>query len=115
MGNSEVDHVNIGTGRVVYQANTRINDPVMNREAEYEAAVEAVEENYARGETDEFVKPTLVTDRPALRDGDAVVFFNFWADGVRQLHLKRERRWFLIAIPFLFSLTVITENFVNSS
>ncbi|MCL2872794.1 MAG: 2,3-bisphosphoglycerate-independent phosphoglycerate mutase [Betaproteobacteria bacterium] len=44
---------------------------------------------YARGETDEFVKPTLVrvkSDAPqGMRDGDVVVFLNFRADRARQL------------------------------
>ncbi|MFC6772308.1 2,3-bisphosphoglycerate-independent phosphoglycerate mutase, partial [Halorubrum pallidum] len=43
------------------------------------------EEAHARGETDEFIEPTLVEGEPALADGDAVVFFNFRADRARQL------------------------------
>jgi 2,3-bisphosphoglycerate-independent phosphoglycerate mutase len=51
---------------------------------------QAVEEAYARGETDEFVKPTVVVDgtgepRARVRDGDAIVFFNFRADRAREL------------------------------
>jgi len=48
-------------------------------------AVSAVEAAYARGEGDEFVQPTVVTDGEPLRDGDAVIFFNFRADRARQL------------------------------
>jgi len=42
---------------------------------------------YARGETDEFVKPTSLPGGAAntIRDGDAVVFMNFRADRARQL------------------------------
>ena len=44
---------------------------------------------YARGESDEFVQPTAITDdagRPTtMRDGDVVVFMNFRADRARQL------------------------------
>lgn len=45
---------------------------------------------YARGETDEFIHPTVITGpdgRPVgeIRDGDAVIFFNFRADRARQL------------------------------
>ena len=52
--------------------------------------VAAVERAYARGVGDEFIEPCVITtddDRPAglLRDGDAVVFFNFRADRARQL------------------------------
>jgi 2,3-bisphosphoglycerate-independent phosphoglycerate mutase len=44
---------------------------------------------YARGENDEFVKPTVIRDRegrPAtMADGDVVVFMNFRADRARQM------------------------------
>src|SRR5205823_10011241 len=45
----------------------------------------AVRSAYERGETDEFVKPTLVGDEGRIRDGDAVLFFNFRPDRARQL------------------------------
>ncbi|MEE2674057.1 MAG: 2,3-bisphosphoglycerate-independent phosphoglycerate mutase [Myxococcota bacterium] len=48
-------------------------------------AVSAVEAAYARGESDEFVKPTTIEGGPALQDGDAVFFFNFRADRAREL------------------------------
>ena len=62
-------------------------DAIVSREAPHEAdsAVAAAREAHARGETDEFVEPTLVADEPALADGDAVIFFNFRADRARQL------------------------------
>jgi 2,3-bisphosphoglycerate-independent phosphoglycerate mutase len=52
--------------------------------------VAAVEQSYANGETDEFVKPIVVLDSrgqplPRISDGDAVVFFNFRADRAREL------------------------------
>jgi 2,3-bisphosphoglycerate-independent phosphoglycerate mutase len=46
---------------------------------------EAVRAAYKRGETDEFIKPTLVGDEGRIRDGDAVLFFNFRPDRARQL------------------------------
>lgn len=54
------------------------------------SASEAVEAAYQRGETDEFIQPTVITaDDGAplgeIHDGDAVVFFNFRADRARQL------------------------------
>ncbi len=51
------------------------------------SALGAVQAGYARGETDEFVLPTVVgpTDRGRVRDGDAVFFCNFRADRARQL------------------------------
>ena len=62
-------------------------DAVVNREARYESdsAVAAVEASYERGETDEFVEPTLISGGPALTDGDSVIAFNFRADRTRQL------------------------------
>jgi 2,3-bisphosphoglycerate-independent phosphoglycerate mutase len=48
-------------------------------------AVDALHAAYARGETDEFVKATLVGEPAPMRDGDAVVFMNFRADRARQL------------------------------
>jgi 2,3-bisphosphoglycerate-independent phosphoglycerate mutase len=51
--------------------------------------VRAVEDAYQRGETDEFVKPIVLTRDNAfiatLRKGDAVLCFNFRADRMRQL------------------------------
>ena len=53
------------------------------------SAEEAVEAAYARGETDEFIQPTVLMDNEEpvgpIRDGDAVVFFNFRAGRARQL------------------------------
>ncbi|WP_255148737.1 2,3-bisphosphoglycerate-independent phosphoglycerate mutase [Halorarius halobius] len=65
----------------------RAFDAIVNREADHAApdAVAAVESSYERGDTDEFVEPTLVDGGPALADGDSVVFVNFRADRARQL------------------------------
>jgi len=55
--------------------------------AEYRAAnaVEGLRAAYARGETDEFVKATVIGSEARMGDGDAVVFMNFRADRARQL------------------------------
>jgi 2,3-bisphosphoglycerate-independent phosphoglycerate mutase len=55
--------------------------------AEYRAAdgLAALEAAYVRGENDEFVKPTVIEGAQPMRDGDAVVFFNFRADRARQI------------------------------
>jgi 2,3-bisphosphoglycerate-independent phosphoglycerate mutase len=65
----------------------RAYDAIVDREAEHaaESAVAAVEASYERDDTDEFVEPTLIEGRPALRGGDAALFFNFRADRARQL------------------------------
>ncbi len=53
------------------------------------SAVEAMESAYARGESDEFVQPTVLIEggEPIgrLRAGDALVHFNFRADRAREL------------------------------
>ncbi len=53
------------------------------------SAREAVESAYARGETDEFIQPTVIESDGGpvgpIRDGDSVVFFNFRADRARQI------------------------------
>jgi len=48
-------------------------------------ALGALHEAYARGETDEFVAPTVIAGSTPMRDGDAMVFMNFRADRARQL------------------------------
>ena len=50
----------------------------------------AVKRSYERGVTDEFVEPVVMTREDGspvatIRDGDAVIFFNFRADRARQL------------------------------
>jgi 2,3-bisphosphoglycerate-independent phosphoglycerate mutase len=49
-------------------------------------ALDAVLAGYERGENDEFVTPTLVSGVDGrVRDGDAIIHFNFRADRARQL------------------------------
>jgi 2,3-bisphosphoglycerate-independent phosphoglycerate mutase len=48
-------------------------------------ALSATESAYARGETDEFVEPTVITGTPRIADGDPCLFFNFRADRAREL------------------------------
>jgi 2,3-bisphosphoglycerate-independent phosphoglycerate mutase len=50
-----------------------------------DGAVEAVERSYERGETDEFISPTVIGDYDGAADGDAVLHFNFRPDRARQL------------------------------
>ena len=53
--------------------------------------LDALHQAYARGESDEFVQPTVIvepdvdTEPGTLEDGDAVIFMNFRADRARQL------------------------------
>jgi len=70
-----------------WERTRRAYEAIVNHEAEHTAAtgIEAVERARERGETDEFVVPTLIEGELALEDGDAAVTFNFRADRMRQL------------------------------
>jgi 2,3-bisphosphoglycerate-independent phosphoglycerate mutase len=49
---------------------------------------EAVAQGYERGETDEFIQPTVIADgseAAVVRSGDAVLMFNFRPDRMRQI------------------------------
>ena len=52
-------------------------------------ALSGLEQAYARGESDEFVKPTAIVPdgKPAvsMQDGDAIIFMNFRADRAREI------------------------------
>jgi 2,3-bisphosphoglycerate-independent phosphoglycerate mutase len=49
------------------------------------SAAEAIEASYERGETDEFVKPTVIGDYDGAAAGDVAIFINFRPDRARQL------------------------------
>lgn len=49
------------------------------------SAAEAIEASYERGETDEFVKPTVIGDYDGAADGDVAIFVNFRPDRARQM------------------------------
>ena len=46
---------------------------------------QAVKDAYGRGETDEFIEPTLVGEEARIRPGDSVICFNFRPDRMREL------------------------------
>jgi 2,3-bisphosphoglycerate-independent phosphoglycerate mutase len=70
-----------------WERTQRAYDLLANAKAEHRTgnAGFAVGEAYARGETDEFVVPTIVGEARPIEDGDAFVFFNFRPDRARQL------------------------------
>ncbi len=49
------------------------------------SALEVVAASYAEKISDEFVEPTLLDSKGAIRDGDSVVFFNYRSDRAREL------------------------------
>ncbi|HET6221569.1 MAG TPA: 2,3-bisphosphoglycerate-independent phosphoglycerate mutase [Dongiaceae bacterium] len=48
-------------------------------------ALTAIDAGYVCGETDEFIKPTVVGDYRGMADGDGVLMANFRADRVREI------------------------------
>jgi 2,3-bisphosphoglycerate-independent phosphoglycerate mutase len=62
-------------------------DAIVHGEAEHRAATAdaAIAEAYARGETDEFVAPTVVGEASPIHAGGVIVHANFRADRARQL------------------------------
>jgi 2,3-bisphosphoglycerate-independent phosphoglycerate mutase len=66
-------------------------DLVCNSEADFQAdnPLQALDLAYARGENDEFVKPTAIRSELQtaikINDGDTVIFMNFRADRAREL------------------------------
>jgi 2,3-bisphosphoglycerate-independent phosphoglycerate mutase len=47
--------------------------------------ITAIKQAYEGGETDEFVKPRVITGAPLIRDGDSIFCFNYRADRMRQI------------------------------
>ncbi len=54
---------------------------------EYKAqnARQAVEESYKRGDTDEFIRPTIIGNYQGMKPDDSVIYFNFRQDRTIQL------------------------------
>jgi 2,3-bisphosphoglycerate-independent phosphoglycerate mutase len=53
--------------------------------AQADSPAAAIEAGLARGETDEFVTPTVIGDYAGARDGDGLFFVNFRADRAREI------------------------------
>jgi 2,3-bisphosphoglycerate-independent phosphoglycerate mutase len=62
-------------------------DLLVHGKAEHHAdsAEQAAKDAYEREETDEFIEPTKVGDEACIREGDAVLGFNFRPDRMRQI------------------------------
>lgn len=50
-----------------------------------DSVVEAITHAYQRGESDEFISPTVIRPYTGMHDGDAIVFYNLRSDRARQL------------------------------
>jgi 2,3-bisphosphoglycerate-independent phosphoglycerate mutase len=70
-----------------WERTQRAYDMLVHALAPYRAdgGEQAVQDAYRRGETDEFIEPTLVGDEAAIRPGDSVIAFNFRPDRMREI------------------------------
>jgi 2,3-bisphosphoglycerate-independent phosphoglycerate mutase len=70
-----------------WERTQRAYDMLVHGRAPYHAhsGEQAVRDAYERGETDEFIEPTLVGEQARIRAGDSVVCFNFRPDRMRQI------------------------------
>jgi 2,3-bisphosphoglycerate-independent phosphoglycerate mutase len=73
------DRVKLAFDAMMFGVGTKVTDPV-----------EGITAAYARGETDEFVKPLVVVDGAGtpvapIKAGDGILCFNFRADRMRQM------------------------------
>jgi 2,3-bisphosphoglycerate-independent phosphoglycerate mutase len=70
-----------------WERTQRAYDMLVHGRAPFRAASgeQAVRDAYERGETDEFIAPTLVGAEAQIRPGDSVLCFNFRPDRMRQI------------------------------
>jgi 2,3-bisphosphoglycerate-independent phosphoglycerate mutase len=87
---------------------TKLASSALADTAEFKASSfqEAVTDAYGRSETDEFIKPIIITDAsgapyPRIRENDSVIFFNFRIDRTRQL-----TKALMTTIPHLYFVSM---------
>jgi 2,3-bisphosphoglycerate-independent phosphoglycerate mutase len=70
-----------------FERTQRAYDLLVHAQAPYHADTgeQAVKQAYERGETDEFIEPTLVDGEARIHPSDSVIAFNFRPDRMRQL------------------------------
>ena len=70
-----------------WERTQRAYDMLVHGQAPHRApsGEQAVQDAYRRGETDEFIEPTLVGAEARIRPGDSVIAFNFRPDRMRQI------------------------------
>ena len=88
-------------------------EAIAHARAEFDAptAEAALAAAYARGEDDEFVKPTTIAGGLPVRNGDACILFNFRPDRARQLTVAFNRAGYE---DFIFAtMTKYDETFPN--
>jgi len=68
------DRTKLAYDAMVNGVGVQVSDPVT-----------AIRQAYAAGETDEFVKPRVISGAPLIKGGDGVFCFNYRADRMRQI------------------------------
>ncbi len=67
----------------------KVHDAMTGEGNKAENTLSAVENAYSRGETDEFVTPTVITKNgkpiAQIKDNDSIIFFNFRSDRAREI------------------------------
>jgi len=67
------------------------------------SAEEAVKQAYGKGETDEFISPTVIDKQGGIKNNDVVVFFNLRTDRARQIVqtiLKKRKTHFVCLVEY---------------
>jgi len=68
------DRTKLAYDAMVNGIGAKVSDPIT-----------AIQQAYAAGETDEFVKPRVIEGAPLIKEGDGVFCFNYRADRMRQI------------------------------
>lgn len=68
-----------------YDRTKKAYDAIVGKGPRAQYAVSPIEQSYASGLEDEFVTPATVNPDACVKDGDAVIFFNFREDSIQQL------------------------------
>ncbi len=64
----------------------RAHDAMLDARApRFADPIAAIEAGYAQGKFDEFIPPAVIGDYAGMKDGDAILCFNFRADRVREI------------------------------
>ncbi|HXG95528.1 MAG TPA: 2,3-bisphosphoglycerate-independent phosphoglycerate mutase [Gemmatimonadales bacterium] len=68
------DRTKLAYDAMVNGVGVKVSDPIT-----------AIQQAYAAGETDEFVKPRVISGAPLIKEGDGIFCFNYRADRMRQI------------------------------
>ncbi|WP_237761218.1 2,3-bisphosphoglycerate-independent phosphoglycerate mutase, partial [Legionella cherrii] len=87
----------------------------------FQDAEAAIKSYYQQNLSDEFIPPTLIGEKKAIEDGDAVLFYNFRADRARQLTtafidptFKKFNRTVQPQLSYFVSMTQYDKNLPTS-